>query len=153
MEIVETIALITINGTLAVQLLSFLLFLFLLNRIMIRPLHQIMLERRSLMDRITVDIASARESYQELCRQMQIQEDQARQSAFDIRNDIETSGKKAAGLLLQQTRTEIEAIRNRAQQESADQLAIARQTLQNEAVGIAGRMMEVLLGREIGSKP
>jgi len=38
MEIISNIALISINETVVVQMLSFLVFMFILNRIMIRPL-------------------------------------------------------------------------------------------------------------------
>ena len=37
MEIVSKIALITINETLVIQLVSFLIFLFVINRMMFRP--------------------------------------------------------------------------------------------------------------------
>ena len=38
MQIISNIALISINETLVVQLISFLIFLFIINRIMFRPL-------------------------------------------------------------------------------------------------------------------
>ena len=45
MQIITNIALISINETLIVQLLSFLIFLFIINRVMIRPLRGVMSDR------------------------------------------------------------------------------------------------------------
>jgi|AMWB02.1.fsa_nt_gi F-type H+-transporting ATPase subunit b len=150
MEIVENIALISINGTLIIQLLSFLIFMFLINRIMIRPLSQVMVERREMMDRLDLDIVSARERCKDLGRQMQVQEDQARQAAFVIRDDIEAAGQKAADVLLTQARSEIDAIRRKTQQETEEKIATARSALQTEAAMIADRMVDALLGRKLG---
>lgn len=150
MEIVENIALITINGTLVIQLLSFLIFLYFLNRIMIRPLSQVIAERRDMIDRLGMDIASAHERCRDMTRRMQVQEEQARKTARSIRNDIESSGQKAADKLLEQARSEIEATRRRAQEETAEKIMAARSALQAEAVMVADRMVDVLLGRRLG---
>ena len=51
MHIVSNIALISINETLIIQLVSFLIFLFLINRIMFRPLSHVMVERENHLTR------------------------------------------------------------------------------------------------------
>jgi len=45
MQIVSNVALISINETMVVQLISFLIFLFVINRVMFRPLRESMHER------------------------------------------------------------------------------------------------------------
>jgi F-type H+-transporting ATPase subunit b len=52
MEIVSNIALITINWTLFHQLIAFLIFMFIMNRIMFRPIQRVMDERDNLIERI-----------------------------------------------------------------------------------------------------
>lgn len=150
MEIVENIALITINGTLVIQLLSFLIFLYLLNRIMIRPLNQVITERRDMLDRLVVEIDAARERWKDIGRRMHAQEEQARRAARAIRHDIEATGQKAADDLMAQARSEIEATRHQAQAEADKKIAAARSALQTEAVTVADRMVEVLLDRKLG---
>ena len=59
MEIINTIALISINETLIVQLLSFLVFLFLINRVMIRPLRSVIDEREDFVTRVRKEIEDA----------------------------------------------------------------------------------------------
>ena len=147
MHIIENIALITINETLVFQLISFLLFLFILNRIMIRPLRRVMDERSSMLERISDDITAANQNYSEIGRQIETQEAAARREAFKIRDDIETSGMHQADGILAATREEIQLIKKNAQAETESKLSAARQDIEKEAAIISDRMIAALLGR------
>ena len=52
MQIVSNVALISINETFLVQLISFLIFLFIINRVMIRPLRGVMREREEYVEKL-----------------------------------------------------------------------------------------------------
>jgi F-type H+-transporting ATPase subunit b len=147
MKIIETIALITINETLIFQLVSFLLFMFLVNRIMIRPLRRVMNEREELLVRISGEISSTRQSFQQVEQQIKAQEKAARRAAFEIRNKIEASGQHAADDILAKTRESIVTMKDKAHQQTADQLAAARHEIEREAVTISDRMIASLLGQ------
>jgi F-type H+-transporting ATPase subunit b len=147
MKIIETIALITINETLIFQLLSFLLLLFILNRIMIRPLRRVMGEREALMDRISQDISSAEEAYQDLGRQIARQENAARSEAMTMRESIENSGKQTAAEVMDQAKAQISAIKTKAKQKIMAELEQARQEIEKEAPIISEHMIVSLLGR------
>ena len=151
MQIVETVELISINGTLFFQLISFLVFLLLINRIMIRPLRNQSGERKTHLASITRDITAAQTACEALNRQMKNQEDEVRQTALDIRNELEASGKKAAEDLIAKTREEINEMKNRAQKENKDEIAAVRKQLSIEAETIAQQMMDSLLERRIES--
>ena len=71
MHIISNIALITINETLFVQLISFLIFLFIINRIMFRPLQNTMSERESYIDQTNRDIADVTQELQSLTNKLQ----------------------------------------------------------------------------------
>ena len=151
MQIVENIALISINATLILQIVSFLIFLALLNRIMIRPLRSTMAQREHHLNQVSLDITSATEQFEDLSCQLQKQEAEARKSAFEIRDEIEAAGKHSAAELIEQTRNEISALRAQSQKETAVKIADARRQLDSEAETIADQMMAALLGRRIGS--
>ena len=151
MKIIETIALITINETLYFQLLSFLLFLFILNRIMIRPLRRVMGEREALLDRISQDITDTEQSFHDVEHQIELQENDARREAFKIRDQIEASGQHMADDLIAKTREEINALKVKAHKEADDHLAAARQEIQKEAAIISEQMIVSLLGRRSAS--
>lgn len=147
MKIVETIALITINETLVIQLISFLLFLFILNRIMIRPLRQVMGEREDLLGQISQDISSTEEAYLGIGRQIESQENDARRAAFKLREEIEAAGKDTAANVLAKAREQINALKTKSIEETAAQLAAARQEIEKEALVISDQMIASLLGR------
>ena len=59
MQIISNIALISINETLIVQVISFLIFLYIINRIMFRPLRSVTAERENHIKGIQKDIVEA----------------------------------------------------------------------------------------------
>jgi F-type H+-transporting ATPase subunit b len=147
MKIVETIALITINETLIFQLLSFLLFLFILNRIMIRPLRRVMGEREDLLGRISQDISATEQAYADIERQIESQENAVRSAAFTLKEEIEASGQHTAETVLVKAREQINALKAKAKEETTKQLSAARQEIEKEALVISDRMIASLLGR------
>jgi F-type H+-transporting ATPase subunit b len=147
MKIVETIALITINETLIFQLFSFLLFLFILNRIMIRPLRRVMGEREDLLGRISQDISATQQAFVDIGHQIESQENAARREAFTLREEIEASGKHSAETVLAKTREQINVLKAKSKEATTAQLAAARREIEKEAQTISEQMIASLLGR------
>lgn len=147
MQIIETVALITINATLIFQLVSFLAFMFLLNKIMIRPLRRIIDQREAYLEEITLDISSAEETFEEIGWKIKAQEADARKVALEIQSEIETSGRESAAEVITKTKQEIDDLRIRAQKDTERKITAARKDIQKEAEGIADQMIETLLGR------
>ncbi len=147
MQIVENIALISINATLFVQLGSFLLFMVIFNRIMIRPLRRIMEERRQYLDRIAQEVVAADQKYQDIERQIGKQEAKARKAAGTIKNELVDTGQRKADEVMEGTRQRIQALRGEAQQDIDRQIAAARGQIHEQAVSLAEQMMDRLLGR------
>lgn len=146
MKIIDAVALISINETLIVQLISFLIFLFILHRIMIRPLNQSMQDRDDHLARISEDIHTKEMAYQKIHKEIKEQENMAKATAFKMRDEMESSGKQSAAELIAQTRNEIQQLRNSAQQEISDKLAAASEQIRAEAAAIADKMIASLLG-------
>ena len=151
MQIIESIQLISINGTLLFQLASFLLFLFLINRIMIRPLRRSDGERKTHLDAIVDDIAEAQSTCDEIDRQMKQQENEVRKTASAIRDELETAGIDAANKLINKTMEEINGLKSRAKKENEAKLESIRAELESEAAAVANQMMISILGRRIES--
>ena len=147
MKIIETIALITINHTLFFQLASFLLLLFLLNRIMFRPLRQVMREREALLTGMADEISSAEQSFTDIGHKIESQESAARREASKMRDEIEASGQQSAATLLDQARAQIFALKVKAKEETAAKVAAARQEIEREAVAISDQMIASVLGK------
>jgi len=147
MKIIETIALITINHTLFFQLASFLLLLFLLNRVMFRPLRQVIKEREALLTGMADDISSTEQSYTDIGHQIESQESAARREASRLRDEIEAFGQQSAATVLEQAREQINALKAKAKEETTAQLAAARQEIEREAAAISDQMIASVLGR------
>ncbi len=146
MEVVQNIALISINATMVVQLVSFLIFMAVFNRIMIRPLRAIMNERRSVIQKVGDDLTAAGEAFDQIADQIERQEADARSAALKIRDKVENEGRQSVADLLGRTREEISGLQSAAQSETLRKLAEARENIQSEAELIADRMITALLG-------
>ena len=96
MQIINTTALITINETAVVQLISFLLFLFIINRVMLRPLRKTMGERDSYMDKMKQDTIAAEEKLLDYTRQIEKRRDKVKTEAFAVIRELEESGRTQA---------------------------------------------------------
>jgi F-type H+-transporting ATPase subunit b len=147
MKIIETIALITINHSLFFQLASFLLLLFVLNRIMFRPLRQVMSDREALLTGMADEISTAEETYTDIGHQIESQENAARREASKLRDEIEESGQKSAAAVLEQARERINELKAKAKEETSAQVAAARQDIEREAAVISDQMIASVLGR------
>lgn len=147
MEIVENVALISINATLVVQLVSFLLFMTLLNRIMIRPLRKVMTEREQYLEKVQQEIHTAHEGYVQIGQKIQDQESETRKAAFKIREEMEHEAQRSASDAIARTKSEIESLRNESQRQADEKIAVARQQIEREADVLADRMIDALLER------
>jgi len=149
MEIVSKIAMVSINETLIIELISFLIFLFLINRIMFRPLRAVMQERDEHISGLGQDIQNAKQRIEDLNEQLDEQEKAAIDEANRYRMDLENEGAKQAASILDDSRKEINAIRSENQEFVDQQIAEARKTLKTEAERLATEMMEKILERRL----
>jgi F-type H+-transporting ATPase subunit b len=149
MHIVSNIALITINETLFVQLLSFLIFLFIINRIMFRPLRDVMSERANYMDKVKADTVDAVKELESLTEKLKAQESEVRIQARGVQLTLEESGSKTGAEILVSARKEIEAIKKKAEMEINAQISEAGKHLREESEALAINIMEKMLDRRL----
>lgn len=149
MHIISNIALITINETLFVQVISFLIFLFIINRIMFRPLQNTMSERESYIDQIHRDIADATKELQSLTNKLQSKEMETRAQAFELQGEIEELGKKDAVTIFASVQEEIKAKKQKAEKEVETLLSDARKNIKKESESLVVNIMECLLDRRL----
>jgi len=149
MEIISNIALISINETLVVQLLSFLIFVFILNRIMIRPLRGSAQERDHYLEQLSTEISAAQEEMQTIAAQIESQETDARQAAHTIQKDIIAQGSQEAQEILAAAKQDVVTLRQQTKAEIDTMVANFRQSLEKEAEIIAVDFMEKALNRRL----
>ena len=149
MEIVSNIALITINETLIAQVVSFLIFLFLLNRIMIRPLQATMRERSDYIQGMESSVKQSETKLQGLQLKLDKEERSAIQEATAQRDKLEKAGSDEAEQIMADFRKEISQVREENQQMIDAQVSEARKSLKTESEALALGIMEKILDRGV----
>ena len=149
MEIVSNIALISINETMIIQLISFLVFLFIINRIMFRPLQEAMGEREGFMESIKEDISSADQDLQSLLETSQQRADTIKAEALVVKAEVEEAANQQASEVLLSARGEVADISKAAEKEIGDMVTAARENLQKEAPQLTVNIMEKVLDRRV----
>lgn len=151
MEIISNIALITINETMVVQLISFLIFVFLLNRVMIRPLLGTMDDRENFISNLQQDTEDMEIEIQNLTKKMNSQEDAIRAEAMALMKAAEDSGKQHASEIFALINQEISELKQKTQEDVNLQIEEARKHLSKESEILATSIMEKILDRRIAS--
>lgn len=151
MEIVSTIALISINATLVVQLVSFLLFLLIINRVMFRPLRNTMREREFFIENLGREIDAADGERDRIMALLARQERDVRQEAAALRRKRRDEGAAEARRLVDRALGQIAQMHQEAEADVARQMAEARQSLTMEAERLSVALMEKVLERRIHS--
>jgi len=149
MQIISNIALISINETLVVQLISFLIFLFIINRIMFRPLRRIIVKRENHVEKINLDIIDAGKSFDDIIDQIKQKETAVRTEAFELSKKIREQGSLKSAEMISSARDEILDLQSKAHTEADIQLAKARKKLDAESEILAVSIMEKVLDRRL----
>jgi F-type H+-transporting ATPase subunit b len=149
MHIISNIALISINETLFIQLLSFLLFLFVIDRVMFRPLTGIADEREALIARKTQEIVDAGISLTTLRDEIKQGELAMKKEAFRINDNLQKAGVREAQTIMKAAKDEMTALRQKAEARIQAQLAKAGESVHKESEILALSIVEKILDRRI----
>ena len=151
MQIVSNVALISINETLVVQLISFLIFLFVINRVMFRPLRRSMQDREHYIEGIRMDIRAAEKKLEKTMQEAREEDAAVRNAGRQMMAEMEKQGKAEAGKIITGARQEIDGLGRKARQEINAQIADVRKTIVAEAEKLSVSVMEKVLGRRLVS--
>ena len=149
--VVNNNALITINETLIIQVISFLIFLFIINRVMFRPLRRVMAERDEHIEKIKADTSEAQNRFESINSQIRDQEAEARQAALQLKTELEDQGSQEASGILSTAKKEIAAANESARTEVEAMVTAARQDIQKESEVLATNIIETILERRLNS--
>jgi len=149
MQIISNIALITINETLVIQLVSFLIFVFLLNRVMVRPLLSTMDERDEFISNLRQEAKDTEQKMNDLTAQMRNQEETARSDALAMMKHAEDTGKQQASEIFDSAFKEIADFRDKTHRMIDHQIAEARKHVSKESEVLAVNIMEKVLERRL----
>lgn len=149
MEIISATALISINETFFVQLISFLVFVFLLNRIMIRPLSSTMNERKEYLDDIKTDIDKIRTDLDTLHRELDEERAAVMKEANAVIQTLDSEAEKRASELIGAAQAQIAQLRRDTEGKVKQQVKDVRAQLGGEVDALTTLIMEKVLHRRL----
>jgi F-type H+-transporting ATPase subunit b len=149
MEIISKVALISINETFFFQLVSFLIFMFIVTRVMFRPLEGAMKDRNTHFDKLKMDISNARNQLNQLTDQVRQSEINVKSEAFDMRSQMEEDGQQAAKKVIDAALQKVTEKKEAAMRDMTDQISLARNQIQSEVGAVTKLIMERLLERRL----
>lgn len=140
---------INLNATLIVQLVNFLLLMFLLDRLLFRPMARVLDERRQRTEgrrqraaQVSAEAESIWAEYQQRIQEAKAEADAARTRLI---RDGEAERQKILDAAAEQADKTVAEIRARVRAEAEE----ARRALRAEAQVIAGQMAQRILGRSV----
>lgn len=149
MQIISNVALISINETLIIQLISFLIFLFVINRIMFRPLETTMNERDGYINGLNQDILDTEKEMGNILSQLETREAAIRKEASEIKSELEDEGNRKAAEIHTDFRNTIARLRRETEADVNVQITEARKQLKAESEVLAVGIMEKVLNRRL----
>jgi F-type H+-transporting ATPase subunit b len=149
MEIISNIALISINETLIAQLVSFLIFLYIINRLMFKPLLSVVNERNEHIEKMYREIAGAEQELDNVKRMLSENEAAVKEEAFSIKAKLESAGDMKSTEIYREAKNQIEAMRDSARADVKAQLDEAKKSIQKESEILVYQIMEKVLERRL----
>lgn len=140
---------IELNWTLYVQLINYLVLVFLLNMVLFRPIRGAIKDRRAKMDAFETDITSLTEKNSDLQNSIQAEVLAARKSGIGKRDMLKQEGSAMEATLIDNTKKDIEGEWSRTEQKIKEDMAAARQALQPQAQVFASELAAKIMGREM----
>lgn len=142
---------ISVNATLFMQAIHFLLLIFILNRLMFRPILRVIEDRRQYIQEAMSKVVSIEEETTSLAEKYTNMEKTAIRDAGNESSRLRKEAMALAEKIFNETRNEVNSIRGRVGQEIDSKIAKARQSLEDEANILADTIIEKFTGRGISN--
>jgi F-type H+-transporting ATPase subunit b len=147
MEIVTQSELVSINGTLLVQAASFLIFLFLIERVMFRPLWRTVQDRRGYLHQLQRDIKTHEQKLDEMTEKLEKDAATLKEDAFTQSEKLEAEAKLEARGMMRQTRAEIAARKKKDLEEIQRRVEDLQKQLAGEVEPLVASIIAKVLDR------
>lgn len=140
---------ISINATLFLQVIHFLLLVFVLNRLMLQPLLRLINERAEHIANTKTEIENLEEETALLRDEFTAKETDARIEAAQERARLRSMGISETEEVLNNSRKEVASIRAEADQEAEKEFRKTQPLLDGQAAVLAGEIIEKVISRRI----
>ena len=140
---------IDIDWTLFVQILNFLVLVFLLNVVLFRPIRKIIQARQARLASFEEDITGLADNQQGILGRVDEQLTAARREGLGLREGLRQEGSQAENSLLEQVKKEVDAQWTKVEAKIKKDVGKAREALSAQAQDFAMALATKILGRKL----
>ncbi len=140
---------ISINATLVIQVIHFLVLVYILNRLMFRPILRLMDERDEHIEKTKMSAGEALDKTEVLKERCVSQVHQARSDATQERTELRETGIAETKELLERSKEETAVIRAETDKEAEKEIEMTRPLMHDQVIVLAEGIIEKLLGRRL----
>ena len=140
---------ISINATLFVQAIHFLILTFILNYLLFRPILKLIRDRSEHVKDVQVEIEGIELKTQDLINEYLSRNEDARSDAGKERARLKDDATTKADELFRDARNKVASIRMELDKEVAQEVEKIRPSLQAEASTLVNEIVEKVVGRRI----
>ena len=138
------------DASLVFVLILFLLFVFVLNRILFRPISRVLDARQTLIEGSANEARAARRRYEAKLADYEATIRQTRAESYKRLEQDRAAGLEARRKVIEEAKQQANEQIGHARLEIGKQAALARTALESEAHQIAERISRTILGRTVG---
>jgi F-type H+-transporting ATPase subunit b len=140
---------VDIDYTLFIQLVLFLLLIWILNQVLYKPLLRIMDRRKEILDKAQEEVKTVQETIDRRVAEYEEKIRAAKMEAMGQKGDLAKEGAEAAKVITDKAKAEIAVMMGEFQTRLEKELASARELLRNQSLRISSEIAEKVLGRSI----
>jgi len=135
--------------TLIIQMINFLILLFILNLILFRPIRNVIKKRNQIIQNFNSDITSLTDEAQDSMERFEQKVLETKKEGMAQVNKMKGEGEQAEADLISATNTEVQAKIEEARKKVASDIQAARTQLQAQVQAFSVAVTEKVLGRSI----
>ncbi len=140
---------VDIDFTMFIQLVLFLLLIWILNQVLYKPLLKVMDRRKDILDKAQEEVKTVQETIDRRVAEYEEKIRAAKMEAMGQKGDLAKEGATAAKVITDKAKGEISVLMGEFQAKLDKELASARDLLRNQSRAISLQIAEKVLGRSI----
>jgi len=140
---------VDIDSTVFIQLVNFLLLIWILNQVLYKPILGILDRRKDILDKAQEEVKSVQETIDRRVAAYEEKIRAAKMEAMGQKGDLAKEGAQAAKVITDKAKGEISGMMGEFQAKLDKELASVRELLRNQSQRISSEIAEKVLGRSI----
>ncbi|HDQ03356.1 MAG TPA: hypothetical protein ENN23_02105 [Deltaproteobacteria bacterium] len=135
--------------TLFVQMITFLVLVFVLNVLLYKPILGIIDGRKKQLEELENEIQLFNDSVSKKAAEYEEKLKEAKKSASELKNEIISEGAEQAKKIVDEVRAEIPKMTQEFQQKIEKEIKAAQQVLDNQSKALSQEIAQKVLGRNV----